>query len=405
MGLRLRLCSRLFIFGLFAAAFALYSEDNDLGGCCDVCVGPIDTAGCLPDLFNQLLSSDLLFEAGPAPYAPRNGFCGNSIDFRLRNEAVAAAAAAAVDGVAAVVGVGVPLLPLLPVLLVRLAGSDWFCDDAAVAAVLDEAKEEVECTLRFDRVRQPDDNSEGWASEEWPVEEELERRLACDGTIKNGRDRSLPVLLPSPPLAASSLLVPLATGSVCVSRGCCRCPLLPLPLPTLFPPPPSLSSVWGLLSCRLFADLRRVLMLLLLLPGAATPGCTAVLTAAAAAAAMAPAGAVFVPVPEGLAEDWDVDADVAGIPESGIFATASTTLNPLKALCAKHATDVGRSDGDISSICDSSSIPAFVMFLHFLNESANDDVFGMSFGNLTPLYRGFTKNALRKFSGNGPRIF
>jgi len=106
------------------------------------------------------------------------------------------------------------------------------------------------------------------------------------------------------------------------------------------------------------------------------------------------------------ADDDDDDIwDVAIAPESGSFATASTTLKPLNALCARHATDVGLSEGDISSICANSSSPAFDMFLHFLNDNASDEAFGMSSGNLTPLYLGFTKNARLKFSGSGPNFF
>lgn len=63
------------------------------------------------------------------------------------------------------------------------------------------------------------------------------------------------------------------------------------------------------------------------------------------------------------------------------------------------------SEGDISSICANSSSPAFDMFLHFLNDNASDEAFGMSSGNLTPLYLGFTKNARLKFSGSGPNFF
>jgi len=353
----------------------------------------------------------MLWEAGPAPYAPRNGLCGNSIDFILRDgEFEEAAAAAAAVAAAVLVECEVEVVGV--VLIVA-----WEEADAAE----DDGMAEVDCVLRFDRVRQPVDASVEWMwdSEECAVVEEEEegpaRRLACDGTIRKGRVLSLMLLLllplllvvvvelvlvallPSPPLAVSSLLVPLAIGSVCVSKGCCRCPrLLTVPLPTLLPPP-SLSSVCGLLSCLLFADLRRELLLLLLLPppppppppGVVAPGCAPALTAAAAAAVRA-----VEPVEDG-----------APAVESGIFATASTTRNPLNALCAKHDTDVGRSDGDISSICDKSSIPAFVMFLHFLNESANDDVFGMSFGNFTPRNLGLTKKARLKFSGSGPNFF
>lgn len=60
-------------------------------------------------------------------------------------------------------------------------------------------------------------------------------------------------------------------------------------------------------------------------------GCATALTAATAAATPA-------------ADDDDDDIwDVAIAPESGSFATASTTLKPLNALCARHATDVGLS--------------------------------------------------------------
>ena len=119
----------------------------------------MDTGGCLAD-FNQL-SCEMLEAAGPAPYAPRNGFCGNSMDFMLRE--CAGGVMVVVLLVLVLVLVLVVLLVVLVVLLLvvlvlvlvlvlaRPAELDRFCDGDDV--------EGVGCTRRFERVLQPDDPS------------------------------------------------------------------------------------------------------------------------------------------------------------------------------------------------------------------------------------------------------